>query len=185
MINEINNINNKMNKCIELFKKKLNEIRTSRASPDFLKKIKIKCYGNIYTLDKLANINTESYNSLSINVFDIKLISLIKKSILSSNLGVNPILLNNTIKVHIPKINENRRKELIKLVKKYSEISKISIRNIRRYYKLKIKILIKKKKISQNDNDRFKKEIQKITDLYIKKIRIIFLNKEKLLLQFI
>ncbi|MGK2897014.1 MAG: ribosome-recycling factor [Candidatus Makana argininalis] len=186
MINKINdNINKKMNKCIDSFKIKLNEIRTSRASPDFLKKIKVKCYGNTYNLDKLSNINTESYNSLSINVFDIKLLKLIKKSILSANLGLNPILLNNKIKVHIPKINENRRKELIKLVKNYSEINKISIRNIRRYYKVKIKTLLKEKKICKDDNDKLQKEIQKKTDFYIKKIKILFLNKKNLLLKFI
>ncbi|MFI4846858.1 MAG: ribosome-recycling factor [Candidatus Makana argininalis] len=185
MINEINNINIKMNKCITSLKIKLNEIRTSKASPDFLKKIKIKCYNNIYTLDKLSNINTESYNSLSINVFDIKLLNLIKKTILSSNLGLNPILFNNTIKVHLPQINENRRKELVKLVKKYSEMSKITIRNIRRYYILKIKLLLKKKLICKDDNDKLQKEIQKITDFYIKKIKILFLNKENSLLKII
>ncbi|MFI4847358.1 MAG: ribosome recycling factor [Candidatus Makana argininalis] len=186
MINKINkNINTKMHICVESFKNKLNEIRTSRASPDFLKKINIKCYGKSYTLDKLSNITTDNYNSLSITVFDIKLLKLINKSILSSNLGLNPIIINNIIKVHIPQINENRRKELIKLVKKYSENSKIAIRNIRRYYKIKIKFLNKKKIINKDDNNKLQHEIQKITDMYIKKIKILFLNKEYTLSKFI
>ncbi|MFI4818990.1 MAG: ribosome recycling factor [Enterobacterales bacterium] len=184
MINDIiKNINNKMNKCIKSFKNKLNEIRTSRASPDFLKNINVKCYGNIYPINKLSNINTENYNTLSITLFDITLIKLIKKSILSSNLGLNPIISNNIIKVHIPEINEDRRKELIKLVKKYSENSKISIRNIRRYYKEKIKCLIKEKIICNDEKDKLQNEIEKITNFYIKKIKILLLNKENSLLK--
>lgn len=179
MINKIKKeTEERMIECMNFFKKNIKKIHTGRASPSILNNIRIKYFDNIVSLNKIASITVENYLTLKINLFDISLIKLVEKEIINANLGIYPQSIGNIIRVSIPLLTEERRKELIKLVKSESEQSKIFIRNIRREYNDKLKVLVKSKKISTDDEYRSQTIIQKLTDIYIKNINNIYNLKE-------
>ncbi|MBK4765313.1 MAG: ribosome recycling factor [Pantoea sp. Brub] len=184
MIDDIKNTNNlRMDKCIETFNITINKIRTGRVTPTLLDNIFIKYYGNLVAIRKLCAITVENSNTLKINVFDTELLSIIEKSIRTSNLDLNPYLDGNIIKVQIPKLTKERRIHLIKIVRNEAENIKVSIRNIRRDSNEKIKLLFKNKEITVDIEHRLQNDIQQLTNSYIKKIDFILLKKEKELIE--
>lgn len=174
----------RMEKSIEALKIQINKIRTGRASPSLLNGIMVKYYGTKTPLLQLANIITEDSRTLSITVFDSTLIQAVEKAIISSDLGINPSSSGNIIKVPLPPLTEERRNNLIKIIRNDVEQGRVSIRNIRRDANDKIKVLLKDKKINEDNERRTQDEIQKLTDNSIKKIDNILEQKEKELMEF-
>ena len=160
----------KMNSAVTHFEKELNTLRTSRANPSMLDSIVADAYGSKTPLNQLGNISVQDANTITIQVWDSALIKSIENSITESNLGINPQTDGQLIRLPIPKLSEERRKEIIKIASEFAENSKISIRNIRRD---QIEVSKNQKKDDNLSEDELKKtinEIQKITDDNIAKI---------------
>jgi len=175
----INNCNSKMKKAFDIFNKDLGSLRTGRANASMLDIIKVDVYGQKMSVNQLATITTPEPRLLTVQVWDQNNVSLIDAAIKKSNLGINPQIDGRLIRIPIPNLNEERRNELKKIVKNMAEKSKISVRNIRREANDVLKAMLKEKNISEDENNKFEKEIQKITDQEIKKIDEKESQKEK------
>ena len=174
-----NNYKQKMNKTFEVFTKDLLALRTGRANASMVDIIKVDVYGQIMPINQLATITAPEPRTLNIQVWDQNNVMLIDSSIRKSEMGLNPQIDGQLIRIPIPNLNEERRNELKKVVKTMAEKSKISIRNIRREANDVLKVMFKEKKISEDENNKNEKEIQKITDQEIKKIDDKTSQKEK------
>tara|TARA_B100000029_G_scaffold511932_1_gene607229 strand:+ start:957 stop:1517 length:561 start_codon:yes stop_codon:yes gene_type:complete len=174
-----NEISAKMDKSIAAFKKDLSTIRTGRANPAMLDLITIEVYGKKMPINQLATITVPEPRSISIQVWDKSNVILIDSAIKKSNLGVNPQVDGQILRIHIPQLTEERRVELVKTLKNLGEKGKVSVRNIRREANDNIKKLLKEKKISEDESKNFEKEIQKNTDKNIEAIDKISTEKEK------
>lgn len=173
------NVMDKMNGAIGSLKKDFGSIRTGKASLSLLDGIKIDYYGILTPLTQVATLAVPDSRQITIQPYEQKLISEIEKSILKSDLGLTPNNDGKTIRINIPILTEERRKQLVKIVSKRAEESRIAIRNIRRNINEDIKNLEKEQHISEDEVKKNQNEIQKITDLYIKKIEEILQHKEK------
>ena len=173
------NYSSKMDKSIQSLKKDLSTLRTGRANPNMLDTIKIDVYGQIMPIDQLATITVPEARLISIQVWDKANISLIESTIQKSELGINPQTDGQIIRLRIPDLTEERRKDLIKVLKNMGEKGKVAIRNIRREANEELKKKLKEKIISEDNNKNFEKNIQKITDENIKNIENILIEKEK------
>ena len=175
-------LENKMNAAIMHFEKELNSLRTSRANPSMLNNIMADAYGSKTPINQLGNVSTPDANTITIQVWDASNTKSIETAINDSNLGINPQIDGQLIRLPIPKLSEERRQELSKIASEYAENSKVSIRNIRRDF-----IEIKKKeqkdlKTSEDDLKKSLNEIQKVTDINIDKIdKILDLKKNDIL----
>ena len=165
-----NNYKQKMNKTFELFVKDLSTLRTGRANANMLDIIKVDVYGQKMPINQLGTITTPEHRSLNIQVWDQNNVKLIDSSIRKSEMGLNPQIDGQIIRIPIPDLSEERRNELKKMIKTLGEKSKVSIRNIRREANDRLKIILREKKISEDENNKYEKEIQNITDEEIKKI---------------
>ena len=181
MINEFNEINysSKMDKSIQSLKKDISTLRTGRANISMLDTIKIDVYGQIMPIDQLATISVPEARLISIQVWDKTNVALIENTIQKSELGINPQIDGQIIRLRIPDLTEERRKDLIKVLKNMGEKGKIAIRNIRREANEELKKKLKDKIISEDQNKNFEKNTQKLTDLNIENIEKILLEKEK------
>ncbi|ACL30050.1 ribosome recycling factor [Buchnera aphidicola] len=185
MINQIDiKTRERMEACIQTFHNNINNIKTGRASPTLLHNIYIEYFGSKTPLRQVSNIIVEDSHTLKINVFDDSITSLIRKSILNSNLDLNPVLQGKDIIIPIPRLTEERRKQLIKVIRGDAESSRIQIRNIRRDANDKVKRLLKDKIISEDNEHTSQSKIQIMTNEYIKKIDCILEKKEKELMKF-
>ena len=173
----------KMTKSMESLSNNLSKIRTGRAHPSILDTITVEYYGQEVPLNQVANIKIEDAKTLQLNVWEKNMIKEVEKSIISSDLGLNPAVSGNLIRIPFPPLTEERRKELVKLVKQEGENSKVSVRNIRRDANNKLKQLLKQKSISEDDEKRSEEDIQKLTDSNIKQIDERIIEKEKDLMQ--
>mgnify|MGYP001456591602 FL=1 len=182
MFNE-NNYLQKMSKTFDVFTKELSSLRTGRANSNMLDTIKVDVYGQLMPIDQLGTISVPEARLISIQVWDKTNINIIDSAIQKSELGINPQIDGQIIRLRIPDLTEERRKELIKVLKGMGEKSKISIRNIRREANEELKSKLKKKTISEDENKKFEKNIQKLTDLNIQNIDKIIAEKEKEILQ--
>ncbi|HOP51027.1 MAG TPA: ribosome recycling factor [Ignavibacteriales bacterium] len=169
----------KMEMSIETFKNELHTIRSGKASTALLEHIKVDYYGTPTPLKQAANITVQDAHTLAITPWDKSLIHAIEKAILQSDLGLNPRNDGQIVRVPIPPLTEERRKELVKNVKKIGEEFKIAIRNVRRDANEHAKKMEKDKKISEDDKKMLEEKIQKMTDDFIKKIDDMIKNKEK------
>lgn len=180
MINQIKNeTEEKMNKTIATFKRELSSIRAGRANPTLLDRIVVEYYGTPTPLNQLANISAPEPRMLVISPWDAKAIASIEKSILVSDLGLNPSNDGKIIRLLIPQLTEERRKELVKLVKKQGEDAKVAIRNERRDGNDKIKVLKKDGEITEDEQKKSEDDIQKLTDKFIKEVDSLISLKEK------
>jgi ribosome recycling factor len=177
-------IEGEMKKAIEATKREFLEIRSGRANPKMIEGIRVNYYGTPTLLRDIATISVPEAMLLIINPWDPNSIKEIEKAILQSDLGMNPIVDGKVIKLVVPQLSEERRGELIKIVKKIAEEGKISIRTIRRNAKEKIRSLEKEKKISEDDRFKAEEELQKLTDKYVEEIDKILEDKEKELREF-
>ena len=174
-----NDILTKMDKALNALKKDLSTIRTGRANISMLDLVSIEAYGKKMPVNQLATVTTPEARTISIQVWDKSNVVLIDSAIKKSNLGVNPQVNGQTIRINIPQLTEERRVELVKNLKGLGEKGKVSIRNIRRDSNDHIKKQLKEKTISEDESKNFEKEIQKITDDNIEKIDKILSEKEK------
>ena len=173
------NISLKMIKSIQSFKKDISTLRTGRANINMLDTIKIDVYGQLMPIGQLATVSVPEARMISIQVWDKSNISIIESGIQKSELGITPQTDGQTIRLRIPDLTEERRKDLIKILKNMGEKAKISIRNIRREGNEDLKKKLKEKIISEDQNKIFEKNIQKITDNNIQNIEKILTDKEK------
>jgi len=169
----------KMNKSFEAFAKDLSALRTGRANASMLDVIKVDVYGQKIPINQLGTITVPDPRALNIQVWDQNNVMLIDSSIRKSEMGLNPQIDGQLIRIPIPNLNEERRNELKKMIKTMAEKSKVSIRNIRREANDILKILQKEKKISEDEKNKYEKEIQVITDQEVKKIDEKISQKEK------
>ena len=173
------NYSSKMDKSILSFKKDISTLRTGRANTNMLDTIKVDVYGQLMPIDQLATISVPEARLISIQVWDKGNTATIESAIQKSELGINPQIDGQTIRLRIPDLTEERRKELIKILKNMGEKAKISIRNIRREANEDLKKKLKDKIISEDNNKNYEKNIQKLTDNNISNIETILINKEK------
>jgi len=177
MFNE-NNYIQKMSKTFEVFTKELSSLRTGRANSNMLDIIKVDVYGQKMPINQLGSVTTPEPRMINIQVWDQNNVSLIDSSIRKSELGLNPQIDGQLIRLPIPDLSEERRTEIKKLIKSMGEKCKISVRNIRREANDELKKLLKSKGISEDDEAKFEKKIQTITDEQIKKIDEKVISKE-------
>ena len=177
------NYSSKMDKSINSFKKEISTLRTGRANINMLDTIKVDVYGQLMPIEQLGTVSVPEARLISIQVWDKSNINLIESAIQKSELGINPQIDGQIIRLRIPDLTEDRRKDLIKILKNMGEKSKVSIRNIRREANEDLKKKLKDKKISEDQNKLFEKNIQKLTDTNIENIENILTTKEKEIIQ--
>jgi len=173
----------KMDKTIQSFKKDLSSLRTGRANASMLDIIKVDVYGQMFPINQLASISVPEARLITIQVWDHSNVKLVDSAIQKSDLGVNPQIDGSLLRIRIPDLTEERRKDLIKVLKNIGEKNKVAVRNIRREANDELKKLIKDKKISEDENQLLEKNIQKITDGNILSIDKIVQDKEKEIIQ--
>tara|TARA_A100001011_G_C14141023_1_gene769721 strand:+ start:293 stop:892 length:600 start_codon:yes stop_codon:yes gene_type:complete len=174
-----NNYSIKMSKTIQSFKKDISTLRTGRANTSMLDTIKVDVYGQLMPIEQLGTISVPEARLISIQVWDKSNTSLVESTIQKSELGINPQVDGQVIRLRIPDLTEERRKELIKVLKNMGEKGKVAVRNIRREANEDLKKKLKDKQISEDQNKNYEKNIQKLTDLNISNIEKILLDKEK------
>ena len=171
--------NQKMDKTIEVFNKELGSLRTGRANASMLDLIKVDVYGQKMPVNQLGTVTTPEPRMINIQVWDLNNVNLIDSAIKKSELGLNPQIDGQLIRLPIPDLSEERRNEMKKIIKSMGEKCKVSIRNIRREANDTLKNLLKKKEISEDDEKKNEKEIQVLTDNHIKLIDEKVSSKEK------
>lgn len=154
-------------------------LRTGRASASMLDPVQVDAYGSMMPLNQLANVTTPEPRMLIVSVWDKGLVKAVEKAIANSNLGVNPAADGQSIRVPVPELSEERRKELTKVASQYSENAKVAVRNVRRDGMEELKKAEKAKEISEDDQRRKGEEIQKLTDEFVKKADDLLADKEK------
>ena len=184
MIEEIKKeSNSKMEKSLDSLKSNLSKIRTGRAHPSILETIKVDYYGNETPLAQVSTIKVEDARTLLLVVWEKDMVNVVEKAILNSDLGLNPAVAGTNIRIPMPPLTEERRLDFIKLVKSEVENSRVAIRNIRRDANSKLKDLLKKKEISEDEEKHSSDYIQKITDTHIQSAENILKEKESDLMQ--
>ncbi|MCS4305786.1 ribosome recycling factor [Rheinheimera pacifica] len=173
----------RMEKSVDALKVQLTKVRTGRAHPSLLDGISVSYYGTDTPLRQVANVSIDDARTLAITVFDKSMTAAVEKAIMASDLGLNPMSAGTIIRVPLPALTEERRKSLVKLVRGEAENGRIAVRNIRRDANADLKTLQKDKEISEDDERRAAEEIQKITDLFVKKIDEVLADKEKELME--
>ena len=169
----------KMDKAIEVFSKELSSLRTGRANASMLDLIKVDVYGQQMPINQVGSITTPEPRMINIQVWDANNVSLVDAAIKKSDLGLNPQIDGQLIRLPVPELNEERRTELKKLIKSIGEKCKVSIRNIRRDANEELKKLLKAKEIGEDDEKNYEKKIQTITDNHIKAVDDKVSSKEK------
>ena len=173
------NYSSRMDKSIQSLKKDITTLRTGRANSNMLDTIRVDVYGQFMPIEQLATVSVPEARLISIQVWDKANITLIESAIQKSELGINPQIDGQIIRLRIPDLTEERRKDLIKVLKNMGEKGKIAIRNIRREANEDLKKKLKDKSISEDDSKNFEKKIQKLTDQNIENIEKILIEKEK------
>jgi ribosome recycling factor len=174
----------KMDKVLEAMARDLSRVRTGRASVALLEGIKVECYGTTMPLSQVASLAAPESRLLTIQPWDTSVMADIEKAILKSDLGLNPANDGKIIRLPIPALTTERRKELVKMVKKMEEEAKVALRNVRREANEDFKEMKKEKILAEDDAHRGTEEVQKITDEYIKKVEAQGADKEKEIMSF-
>ena len=169
----------KMDKAIEVFSKELSSLRTGRANAAMLDLVKVDVYGQQMPINQIGSITTPEPRMINIQVWDLNNVALVDAAIKKSELGLNPQIDGQLVRLPIPELNEERRNELKKLIKSMGEKCKISIRNIRRDANEELKKLLKSKEIGEDEEKTFEKNVQTITDNHIKIVDEKVSSKEK------
>lgn len=176
---DINEIKRRMQGASTVLKTELSGLRTGRASAHLLDPVMVDAYGAEMPLNQVATTSVPEPRLISVNVWDRSLVHAVEKAIINSNLGLSPATEGQTIRLRIPELNEERRKELVKLAHKYAETARVAVRHVRRDAMEVLKKLEKDHKISKDDHDRFSAEVQKATDNGIADIDHLLAAKEK------
>lgn len=169
----------RMNKCLDVLRQDLLKIRTGRAHPSLLDHVKVDYYGTETAIGQCANVVTEDARTLSITPWDRSMVQAIEKAIMTSDLGLNPSTAGTVIRIILPALTEERRKELVKVVRSEAENARVAIRNVRRDSNQDLKEMLKEKMISEDEFKRGEQEIQKLTDHSIAEVERLLGDKEK------
>jgi ribosome recycling factor len=173
----------RMQKSLESTRNDFASVRTGRASPALLDRIQVEAYGAMVPLKQVATVNSPDARTLQVSAFDRNSVGPIRKAIEKSDLGITPNIDGSTIRLTIPPLTEERRKDLVKVVKKKAEDGKIAIRNLRHKSVDDVKALLKDHKITEDENKRAGERIQKTTDKFIKDVDALVVSKEKEILE--
>ncbi len=173
----------RMGKSVDALVHELAKVRTGRAHPSLLDHIRVDYYGSEVPLSQVANINTEDARTLTVTPWEKTMIAPVEKAIMTSDLGLNPMSAGAVIRVPMPPLTEERRKDLIRVVRQEAEGAKVAIRNIRRDANHELKELVKEKVISEDDERRGQEIIQNLTDQHTKKVEEVLDEKEKDLME--
>ena len=169
----------RMGKSIDSLKQEMNKIRTGRAHPSLLDGISVSYYGSDVPLNQTANVTVGDARTLNVVAFDKSAIPEIEKAILNSGLGLNPVTAGETMRIPLPPLTEERRKDLTKVVRAEGEKCRVAIRNIRRDVNQSFKDLLKEKEISEDDDRKAEERVQKVTDTRIQEVEQVVTDKEK------
>lgn len=184
MIDDIkSDADSRMGKSVEALGHELAKVRTGRAHPSLLDHIHVEYYGSEVPLSQVANINVEDARTLTVTPWEKPMVAVVEKAILTSDLGLNPMSAGTVIRVPMPPLTEERRRDLIRVVRHEAEGAKIAIRNIRRDANHELKEMVKEKLISEDDERRGHEIVQKLTDQHIKEVDGALEEKEKDLME--
>ena len=178
MQKEIKDAETRMRKSIDSFKTEIAKLRTGRAHPGILDHVRVDYYGSEMPINQVANINATDARTLTITPWEKKMVQVIEKAIMNSDLGLNPATTGEVIRVPMPALNEERRKELIKVVRTEAEGARVGIRNVRRDTNTILKELLKSKKITEDEERRLGDEVQKLTDKFVAEVDHLLTAKE-------
>ena len=184
MIDEIiSDADTRMKKSLDAFAHELSKIRTGRAHPSLLEHVMVSYYGNDVPINQAANVNVVDSRTLGITAWDKSMVPDIEKAILNSDLGLNPVTTGEVIRVPLPPLTEERRKDLTKVLRNEAEKARVAVRNIRRDANSHLKPLVKDKSITEDDERRAEADVQKMTDAHIAEIEKKLEEKEKELME--
>ena len=173
----------RMQKCVVAFKNELKRLRTGRAHPSLLEHIRVDYYGNEVPLQQVANIALEDSRTLTVTPWEKGMVSVIEKAIMKSDLGLMPNTAGTVIRVPMPPLTEERRRDLTKVVRHEAENARVAVRNVRRDVMNELREMLKEKLVSQDDDRRAQDEVQKLTDKHVAEIDQVLVEKEKELMQ--
>ena len=176
---DIADVKRRMQGAINAFKNDLGSLRTGRASPNLLDPIQVDAYGSLMPITQVATVNVPEPRLLSVQVWDRSMVSAVEKAIRESNLGLNPQTEGQVIRLRIPEMNEQRRKEMVKVAHKYAEEARVAVRHVRRDGLDLLKKLEKDSAISEDDGKRDAEQVQKATDQFVGEIDSLLVAKEK------
>lgn len=169
----------RMRKSIEALKQELAKLRTGRAHPSLLEHIKVEYYGSEMPINQVANVAVADARTLTVTPWEKNMVSVVEKAILSSDLGLNPATSGTVIRIPLPPLTEERRKDLIKVVRQEGEAAKVAIRNIRRDANSHLKELLKEKEITEDEERQSESGIQKLTDSFVSEVDQVLAEKEE------
>jgi ribosome recycling factor len=173
----------RMGKCVQTFQAELKKLRTGRAHPSLVEHLKVEYYGSEVPLQQVASISVEDGRTLVISPWEKTVVQAIEKAIFKSDLGLNPMTAGTVIRVPMPPLTEERRRDITKVLRHDAENARVAVRNVRRDVMTDIKELMKEKMISQDDERRAEGEVQKLTDKYVAEIDQVLAAKEKEVMQ--
>ncbi len=179
----INDADTRMKKSLEAFAHELSKIRTGRAHPSLLEHVMVSYYGNDVPINQAANVNVVDSRTLGITAWDKSMIPDLEKAILNSDLGLNPVTAGEVIRVPLPPLTEERRKDLTKIVRNEAEKARVAVRNIRRDANTHLKPMVKDKTITEDDERKAESRVQKLTDSHIAEIEKMLEAKEQELME--
>jgi ribosome recycling factor len=175
--------NERMNKCFAALKNELKKLRTGRAHTSLLEHIRVEYYGNMVPLNQVGNIALEDARTLTVTPWEKPMVQVIEKAIMKSDLGLMPNTAGSVIRVPMPPLTEERRRDLTKVVRHEAENARVAVRNVRRDVMNELKEMLKEKLVSQDDDRRAQDDVQKLTDRHVAEIDQILAEKEKELMQ--
>jgi ribosome recycling factor len=173
----------RMGKCVIAYRNELKRLRTGRASTSLLDHIRVEYYGNDVPLQQVANVAVEDSRTLTIVPWEKPMVPVIEKAIMKSDLGLTPATAGTVIRVPLPALTEERRRDLTKVVRHEAENARVAIRNVRRDVMHELKEMLKEKLVSEDDDHRAQDEVQKLTDKYVAEVDHVLADKEKELMQ--
>ncbi|MDD3447749.1 MAG: ribosome recycling factor [Gammaproteobacteria bacterium] len=173
----------RMGKSIEALRHELAKLRTGRAHPSLLEHIRVDYYGSEMPISQVANVSVGDARTLIVTPWEKNMVPVVEKAILTSDLGLNPATAGTTIRIPLPPLTEERRRDLIKVVRHEGENTKVAIRNIRRDANQHFKELVKEKEISEDQERQAQEQVQKLTDKYTAEVDVVLAEKEKDLME--
>src|SRR4051812_31373138 len=174
----------RMHKCVDALKEEMKRMRTGRAHAGLLESVRVEYYGTQVPIKQTANITVEDARTLVVTPWEKNVVSAVEKAILNAGLGLNPVTAGTVIRVPLPPMTEERRKDLVKVVRHSAENGRISVRNVRREALADLKELLKDKEITEDDDRRAQEDIQKLTDRYVGQIDALLKDKEAEIMEF-
>jgi len=173
----------RMQKCVLALRNELKRLRTGRAHPSLLEHIRVEYYGNEVPLNQVANIALEDSRTITVTPWEKQMVAAVEKAIMKSDLGLMPNSAGTVIRVPMPALTEERRRDLTKVVRHEAENARVAVRNVRRDVMSDLKDMVKEKLLSQDDDRRAQDEVQKLTDKYVAEIDQVLAEKEKEVMQ--